>query len=108
MVIETNISTNDESAYSRVVAILEGAAWRLKNRHPFAVYTWFNPRKDGDKKPRALIKVMTEDDREFSFAKEFIYWAFEDMRRKKGFEVDYSIEHIKIYIPSFLKGPGEE
>lgn len=108
MLIEAHISTNDESAYSRVVAILGGAAWRLKNKHPFVARTWFNPRKDGDKKPSVSIGIMTKDDRAFSFAKEFIYWAFEDMRRKRGFEVNYSIKHIKIDIPSFLKGPGEE
>lgn len=106
MLVEVNISTNDESAYSTVKSILDMAAWRLTRRHPFVAQLWFNPRKDGAEKPKVLIGVVTEDDRAFSFAKDFIYWAFEDRRRKRGFEVDYSIKQIKIDPPSFLKGPG--
>lgn len=54
------------------------------------------------------ILVCTRSEHDFEVARTFLYWGFEDYRRKHGFCVRYEIKHIRMDPPGLEKGKGEE
>lgn len=92
----------------KIKNLLESALNRLSKKHKFSCFVVYEKIKIFEGFQRTIIKVFTGSDRFFSLTKDFIYWALEDYRRKRGFEVPYGIEHVKEDALGLEKGPGEE
>lgn len=108
LLIEAEIYSNDSHTRSRIIGILNRAGYKLILKHRFHTPICLRGICDYNGRPKAKVKVFTESDRVFSLTKDFIYWSFEDTRRKTGFEVDYVTEHVKVDPPGIKKGQGEE
>lgn len=90
-----------------ICSILESALTKLSKKHLFNCSIFFHRIKIFEGQQRALFKVTTANERVFALTKDFIYWAFEDIKRLYGFEVYFAIEHSMIDLPEDLKGQGE-
>lgn len=107
LLIVAEIQSNDSHTRSKIIGIFNRACYKLILKHRFHAPIWFHEICDHNGRPKAKVQVFTASDRVFSLTKDFIYWSFEDTRRKKGFEVYYEIEHVKVDPPG-AKGTGEE
>lgn len=94
--------------YKTICSVLESAIEKLSKKHLFNCSIVFHRIKIFEGQQRALLRVVTTNDRVFALAKDFIYWAFEDVKRLYGFDVYFAIEHTVIDLPEDLKGQGEE
>lgn len=108
MLIEVNLYSTEEKTMEKARDELRDAFENLVDKHKFAVAASFHRKVVKSPGNKAQIIICTRSERDFGLAKDFAYWAFDRLRRKKGIDMEYEIKHIRMDPPGLEKGKGEE
>ena len=108
MLIEASVFYKSEKDYRKIRGIIDRAIDRLDKKRGYLAHAAYKKSKDKDEEPFLLILICTRSEHDFEVARTFLYWGFEDYRRKHAFCVRYEIKHIRMDPPGLEKGKGEE
>lgn len=108
MLIEVNLYSPEEKAMKKARNELRDAFDNLAEKHKFVVAASFYRKVVENPGSKAQILICTRSERDFGLAKDFAFWAFDRLRRKKGIDMEYEIKHIRMDYPWLEKGKGEE
>lgn len=99
MLIEASVFYKREKDYQKIRGIIDRVCNRLDKKRGLLAHAAFKKRQDKGDVPFLQILICARSEYDFETARTFLYWGFEDYRRKHGFCVRYEIKHIRMDPP---------